>query len=77
MDMSEIMEIGKPAYKKCQQLLRKIKKDYELEIASKDLVRIISLNIGADQRTIDSYIDYLIRFGILQSKGNGVFKILK
>ena len=69
--------MGKTAHEKCEKLLEIVKKEYESEIPTQNLIKMIAKNIGADSRTIDNYMRYLAIFGMMKPKGNGIMKINK
>lgn len=55
------------AFKKCLELIEKLPRHkFVNQISKKDLERLISMYIGADQRTLEMYVRVCVDFGFLE-----------
>ena len=68
--------MGKNAYTKCREIIKTANsKGFINEITLKDLVTIIKINVGANQRTVSNYLILLREWGFIENRGYYIYKL--
>ena len=62
----------------CKEIIAEIVKEgFQYQVSHKDLVKIIMLKRGIDERTVQRWINALVTFDYITTESTSIFKVYK